>query len=76
MIRKKLASEILKQQLYDELLDIESRIDELSLIGFNIYMGCKEKIFHIMEKEVKNKALHVFKQEGLLNIGPACKPEL
>lgn len=76
VIRKALASEIKKQQLYDELLDIESRIDRLSLLGFNIYMECKEKIFHIMEKEVKNKALHVFKQEGLLNNGPACKPEL
>lgn len=76
VIRKILASEIKKQQLYTELLEIESRIDRLSLIGFNIYMECREKIFHIMEKEVKNKALHVFKQEGLLNNGPACKPEL
>lgn len=76
VIRKILAPEIKKHQLYDELLTIESRIDELSLIGFNIYMECKSKIFHIMEKEIKNKALHVFKQEGLLNNGPACTPEL
>ncbi len=76
VIRNRLASDLKDATLYDELLIVESRIDELSLLAFNIYMECREKLFRIMEKEVKNKALHVFKQEGLLNNGPACKPEI
>ena len=37
----------------DKLLEIESRIDELSLLAFDVYMKCRERIFEIRINEIK-----------------------
>lgn len=65
-IRKILEKDISSQGLFDELHSFEMRIDELALLGFDIFMGCREKIYQLKEKEVKNKALLAFSQEGLI----------
>jgi hypothetical protein len=69
-IRKVLDKDISSHGLFDELPVFESRIDELALIGFDIFMECREKIYQLKEKEVKNRALFAFSQEGLIGNRP------
>lgn len=60
-IREELASEIREKQLFEELLRFESRIDELALLAFDIYMKCREKVYEIRVNEVKAERERVFK---------------
>ena len=54
VIRENFHKEIFEEELLDELLAFESKIDELGLIAFNVYMKCKEKIYEIKANEMKN----------------------
>ena len=69
-IRKIISKDISSLGLHDELHAFEMRIDELALLGFDIYMECREKIYQLKEKEVKNQALYAFSQEGLIGNRP------
>ena len=54
IIREELSSDISKDQLFKELLELESRIDRLTGLAFDIYMECREKLFEIRTREVKD----------------------
>jgi hypothetical protein len=54
VIREELSSDIRKDQLFEELLELESKIDRLTDLAFDIYMECREKLFKIRTKEVKD----------------------
>ena len=51
-VREELASEIAENPTSKELLDFESRIDDLALLAFDIYTQCREKIHEIRVHEV------------------------
>jgi hypothetical protein len=65
-IREQLKKEIQAYQLYEELLAFEAKIDELALIGFNIFTGCREKIAELKSNEMKNTTYRAFKRAGLV----------
>ena len=65
-IRNKLKKELQDHQLQNELLDFESKIDELALIGFNIFMECREKIAALKANELKDRTLRAFERAGLV----------
>ena len=46
----------------DKLLEIESRIDELSLLAFDVYMKCRERIFEIRINEIKKGSFKLFER--------------
>jgi hypothetical protein len=46
-IGETLKNEIFKEPVIDEWLKLQSRIDDLALQAFDIYMGCREKICEI-----------------------------
>ncbi len=58
---KKVIREVLAKQLRDnirlmeELLDVETKIDRLALLAFDIYMGCREKLFQLKVEEIKKR---------------------
>ncbi len=67
--------EIIKDQLKDkdfddntliELNQFNKKIDSLALIGFDIYMKCREKIYHIKANEEKNRTFRAFERAGLI----------
>ncbi|MGD9078053.1 MAG: RsbRD N-terminal domain-containing protein [Desulfobacterales bacterium] len=49
-----------------ELLVFESKIDQLCLMAFDIYMACKEKIYQISANDMRSQALKAFKRAGLI----------
>lgn len=75
-IRKNISKEISSQETLPELSEFETKIDELALLAFDIYMECREKLYQLKEKEMKNGSLLAFSQNGLSNNRPDEKPVL
>jgi len=54
--------------LVSELLEFEARVDRLALLGFEIYLQCREKIFEIRANQVKDRTMLLLKRTGLFDI--------
>ena len=76
VIRDNIKKEDFQAQLFSELLLFESKIDELGLIAFNLYMNCREKIYELKANEMKNRTFRAFERAGLVRETPADKPDL
>ena len=66
VIRESLTKEIKEGLFLNELHLFESKIDELALIGFNIFMECREKIYQLKANEIRNKTFRAFERAGLI----------
>ncbi|MGB5530459.1 MAG: RsbRD N-terminal domain-containing protein [Ignavibacteriaceae bacterium] len=55
-IRDELKTELVEKTTSDELLKIEFLIDQIVLIGFDLYMESREKVFNIRVNEIKSKS--------------------
>jgi hypothetical protein len=62
IIREELSADIGKDRLFEELLELESRIDRMTDLAFDIYMECREKLFEIRTKEVKDMAYRLIQR--------------
>ena len=60
IIRQEFAKEIREKQLIPELLDCESRIDQFVLLALDVYMSCREKIYELKVKELRNRSVKAF----------------
>jgi len=69
VIREELAEEILKENLAAEILDLESRIDGLALLGFDVYTKRREKIYEIKADEAKRRVSGLMRKTGLSEDG-------
>ena len=54
IIRDELSPEIKDEKLFDEFWEIESEIDKVALIAFDLFMEAREKIFQLRINEIKN----------------------
>ena len=50
-----------------ELFEFESKIDQLCLIAFDIYMQCREKVYLIRANETRNRTFKAFERAGLIS---------
>lgn len=75
-IRENIKKEALEEQLFNELLLFESKIDQLAMIAFNIYMQCKEKIYDLKANEMRNTTYKAFKRAGLVREMPVDEPDI
>ncbi|MDH4027704.1 MAG: RsbRD N-terminal domain-containing protein [Nitrospirota bacterium] len=62
VIRKEIADDVRKHQLFEELMTLESSIDELANISFDIYMKCREKLYELKANEVRNLTSRLLKR--------------
>ena len=74
VIRDKLETEIRKNRLSDELTIFESRIDDLVLLAFEVYMRCREKLYEIRANEMKNQVYGLLKRADLICEIPEWEP--
>jgi len=65
VIRQELAEEIQKENLAAEILDLESRIDGLALLGFDVYAKRREKLHEIRTGEMKARIRAFMRKSGL-----------
>jgi hypothetical protein len=73
-IKKEILGEILENQLSEDLAIMESRIDDLALLAFDIYMSCREKLYDIRANEAKNQVSRLLQQAGMISEIPDKKP--
>jgi len=67
VLREELAQEIKESPAAcEELLALESRVDEMVLRGFDLYTNCRERIYEIRAKEAKNQVSRLLQRAGLL----------
>jgi hypothetical protein len=65
IIREELAEEFEKQNFTAELMELDSRIDGLSLLGFDVYTQRREKLCELKVNEVKNRVSGLLRKSGL-----------
>jgi len=76
VIQEELKTEIRENRLSDEVLIFESSIDDLALLGFDIYSKCREKIYELRSKEAKNQVSRLLQKAGLISEIPEWEPNL
>ena len=75
-IREQLGKEIRDKTVADELLAVESRIDDLTLLSFDIYMNCREKVYEIKANEIRNRTFTLLERADLVSEIPEQEPDL
>jgi hypothetical protein len=73
-VRKNLKKDLRDNQILNELLLFESKIDELGLIAFDIFVKCREQIYKFKAYEERNRTYRAFKRAGLVAEIPDGKP--
>jgi hypothetical protein len=74
-VRAHLKKEAPEEELFSELLLFESKIDQMAMIAFNLYMECKEKIYDLKANEMRNTTYKAFKRAGLVREMPVEEPD-
>jgi hypothetical protein len=54
-IRETLDKEIRQNQLAEQLLAFEARIDSMALLAFDVFMQCREQLYEIKANEIRNR---------------------
>ena len=65
-IKEALKNEILEDRLSEDLSAMESKIDDLALLAFDIYMNCREKLYEIKANAAKNQVSRLLKRAGMI----------
>lgn len=65
IVREELAQELEDSALALEMLELESRIDGLALLGFDSYMQRREKLCEIKVNEVKSRVSGLLRRAGI-----------
>lgn len=77
---KKIIRETLPKNNFDEYIEdiyfLEQRIDDAALIGFDVYVRCREKIYDLKSNEERNKIYKAFARAGLIAEIEADAPNL
>ena len=72
VVRQQLEGEIRQNRAESQLLDFESRIDDLALQAFNLYVQCREQIYQLRAKEIKNQTYTLLERATRVKQEPLC----
>jgi hypothetical protein len=70
IIRETLGKEFQDPQVVTAFMDFETRIDDLCLMAFDIYVQCREKLYQIQANEMRNTTFRAFQRAGLVKDVP------
>lgn len=71
LIRERLAKELKAEPgLAAELFAIDNQIDALALIAFEVFMGCREQIYHLKAEEVKRLYYQAIRRSDIFCVIP------
>ncbi len=65
VVRQELAKEIAGENLAAELQDLESRIDGLALLGFDVYVKRRDKLNEMKVGEMKSRISGFLRKSGM-----------
>ncbi len=49
----------------EDLLELESHIDNMALLGLNVFAQCREKLYEVRVNEVKNRTFRLLRMANL-----------
>lgn len=67
IVREDLRKEMRQNQIHDELLEFESKIDDLALTAFDIYVKYREQIYELRTDELKRMTFTLLKKANLMS---------
>jgi hypothetical protein len=67
VIRDVLAEELRDPRNLEEFFVIESRVDELCCLAFDMYMKCRERIFELRVNEIKRTGFRLLQQADVVS---------
>ena len=70
VVREELEKEIQEHHLADDVQRFESKLDEVALLAFDIYVKCKEKLYEIRAREAKSEVSRLLKRAGFISEVP------
>ena len=76
IIRDLLAKELKDPSVLTGFQELEQGIDELCLVGFDLYTHCREKIFQLKVDTERNKIYSAFSRAGLIDEASEDGPDL
>lgn len=77
VIRESFAQEISDNSIsYEELLNFNQKVDEVALIAFDIYMGCREQIFTYRANHVRSRTMNLLEKADILCEVPEVGTEI
>lgn len=71
VVREELKKEIRQNQINEEMLQFESRIDDLALFAFDIYAKCRDQLSDLKTDELKRMTFSLLKKANLMSEIPA-----
>lgn len=75
IVREELLKEIRQNQVYIDLMEFESKIDDLALAAFDIYVKCREQIYELRTDELKRMTFSLLKKANLMSEIPVQESE-
>ena len=77
---KKIAAEIQAEaeeapQAWDDMSAFEAKVDELGLLAFDVYMRCRENLFEVRMKEVKDRTYRLLQRAEIIADVPPQEPD-
>jgi hypothetical protein len=66
VLRDHLAKELQDSRMAAEFIELESKVDQICLMAFDIYMQCREKVYQISANETRNRTFKAFERAGLI----------
>ncbi len=70
ILREYLAKDLQDHRMAAEFIEFESKIDQICLMAFDIYMQCREKVYQISANETRNRTFRAFERAGLIAESP------
>ncbi len=75
ILRQHLRKHLADTEAAAEMRQIERNIDALLLIGFDIYVTCREKIYQLKVSTERDKIYRAFARAGLIKEDPEDQPD-
>ena len=61
-IREVVEAELRGAEKWDDLSDLEARIDRVALLAFEKYTQCREKLHEVRNNEIKSRAIRLLER--------------
>ncbi|MGC8906860.1 MAG: RsbRD N-terminal domain-containing protein [Desulfomonilaceae bacterium] len=61
-VRNAALGELQDKELWADLLAFESKVDNLALTAFDLYMKCREKIYELRATEIRNRTSRILER--------------
>jgi hypothetical protein len=67
VVREVLGDQIGQRRMFESLLEFESRVDDMTLLAFESYMKCREKLYEIKANELRRRTAGLLKKTNLFD---------